>query len=82
MAEKKAKKAATPPAPVKSGPNTARRNSKAWKRRVCGDRHSPTNCPKCVKIYSARHDAEVERRRALRARKVEEVLAAAPAIGA
>lgn len=27
--------------------NTSRRNSKAWKRRACGERHEPRGCVKC-----------------------------------
>jgi hypothetical protein len=52
---------------VETGRNSYRSNGKAWKRRVCGDRHSPTNCTKCVTIYTDRHNANVAANRAKKA---------------
>lgn len=52
----------------KSGPerNTLRRNGKAWKKRLCGKRHSPSfgNCADCTMI-----EVEEKQKAAVRAHK-------------
>jgi hypothetical protein len=63
---------------VETGSNSNRRNGKAWKKRVCGDRHSPDNCSKCVNIYSARWNIAVTKRREAAIRKALET---APEVG-
>lgn len=57
MADQKAKK-------NRGERNSDRPNGKAWKRRVCGSRHSERNCPRCIAIYTAAHNTRVSAARA------------------